>query len=115
MLRFFDSRPFVTAHKRSLGQGNISTPVCQSFCSQGSLYEFTSCQAAWSHVPSGVSLSAGLCLGGLCPEGLCPGRGSLSAGVSVRETPRTVMSGWYASYWNDFLFYINPFILSTCS
>ena len=29
------TQPIVTAHKRSLGQGNIFTPVCQSFCSQG--------------------------------------------------------------------------------
>ena len=29
--------------------------------------------------------------------------GSLSRGVSVRETP-TVKSGGYASYWNAFLF-----------
>ena len=44
--------------------------------------------------------------------GLCPG-GSLSRGtsvwevsvreVSVRETPHTVTSGRYASYWNAFL------------
>ena len=28
----------VTAHKRRLGQGNIFTPVCQSFCSWGKVY-----------------------------------------------------------------------------
>ena len=38
---------------------------------------------------------------------LCPGM-SLSRGVSVRETPHTVKSGRYASYWNAFLF-INSF------
>ena len=27
-----------TARKRSLGQGNVFTPVCQSFCSQGGLH-----------------------------------------------------------------------------
>ena len=27
-------RPFVTVRKRSLGQGNVLPPVCQSFCSQ---------------------------------------------------------------------------------
>ena len=83
--------------------------------------------------PRGVSVQEGLCPGGslsrgslsrgslsgvLCPEGgicprggLCPGRGvylqaggSLSRGVSVRETPHTVTSGRYASYWNAFLF-----------
>ena len=34
-------------------------------------------------------------------------RGSLSRRVSVRETPRTVTSGRYASYWNAFLFSCN--------
>ena len=46
-----------TARKRSLWQGNVFTPVCQSFCSQGgsrgSLYDVTSCLDAWSHVPTG--------------------------------------------------------------
>ena len=38
--------------------------------------------------------------GDLCPGGLCLGGGSLSRGVSVRETPhrRTVTCGRYASY-----------------
>ena len=26
---------FITARKRGLGQANVFTPVCQSFCSQG--------------------------------------------------------------------------------
>ena len=66
----------------------------------------------------GGSLSRGLYPGGLCPGGLCPqgwvsvhrggslstGSGSLSEGVSVRETPGTVTSGRYSSYWNAFLF-----------
>ena len=67
-----------------------------------------------------VSVQGGLCLrgvsvqGGLCPRlGLCPGGslswgvfvwGSLSRGVSVTETPCTVMSRQYTSYWNLFLF-----------
>ena len=45
----------ITARKRSLGQGNIFTGMCQSFCPwgrEGSLYDVTSCLAAWSHVPS---------------------------------------------------------------
>ena len=42
-----------------------------------------------------VSRGRGLCRGG----GLCPG------GVSVRETPSTVTSGQYTSYWNAFLFF----------
>ena len=53
------------------------------------------------------SLSGGLCSGGSLSGGLCSGR-CLSRGVSVRgvsvmETPRTVMSRRYASYWNAFL------------
>ena len=78
---------------------------------------------------SGGSLSGGLCPGGLCPRGLCPegpclgvsvqgvsfwrylsegaslARGSLSKGVSVRETPHhMVICGQYASHWNAFLY-----------
>ena len=49
--------------------------------------------------PGGVSVQVGLCPGkvGLCPRVLSP-RGSLSRGVSVRETPHMVTSGRYASY-----------------
>ena len=37
--------------------------------------------------------------------GLCLGREGLSPGGSLSGRPtRTVMSGWYASYWNAFLF-----------
>ena len=62
----------------------------------------------------GGSLSGGsLCRqGGLCTGrgslsrqgGLCPGRGVSVQGVSVGETPHTLTSGRYASYWNAFLF-----------
>ena len=82
----------------------------------------------------GVSLSGGgvsvqgwgTFPGGLCPEGGSLSRGeslsrrgvSLSGGgVSVqgrglclnRDSPRTVTSGRYASYWNEFLSF-SPFI-----
>ena len=73
-----------------------------SFCSQGgSLFQHAP-QVTWP----GGSLSGGvLCpVGGLCPGGSLSGWRSLSGGVSVRETPRMVMSGRYASYWNAFLF-----------
>ena len=56
--------------------------------------------------PGGVLSRAGPCPGGsLSRRGSLSG-GSLSRGVSVRETPHTVASGWYASYWNAFLFII---------
>ena len=81
------------ACKRSLGQGNVFAPVCHSV-QGGSLYDVTSCLAAWSHIPSGGSLSrgslsgvsvqggslSGVSVGGgslsredLCRGGLCPG------------------------------------------
>ena len=50
----------------------------------------------------GVSVKGCLCLGDLCPVGFWSS-GSLSNGVSVRETPPTVKSGQYAFFWNAFL------------
>ena len=76
---------FIAARKRSLRQGNVFTSVCQSFCSGGSLYDVTSCLAAWCHAPfARVSLwSHVLSRGCLCVwshipsgEGLCSGGGS---------------------------------------
>ena len=61
----------------------------------------------------GVSVQRGsVGEGVLCREGgaVCPGRevsvqgrGLCPGGISVRETPRTVKSRRYASYWNAFL------------
>ena len=48
----------ITARKRSLVQGNVFIRMCHSV-QGGSLYDVTSCLAAWSHVPSGGSLSRG--------------------------------------------------------
>ena len=62
------------------------------------------------NVFTGVCLSS---MGSLCPGGLGPAGvavegaylsgGSMSWGVSGRETPRTVTCGRYTSYWNAFL------------
>ena len=42
----------ITARKPSLGQGNVFTNVCHVVHrGEGSLYDVTSCLAAWSHVP----------------------------------------------------------------
>ena len=58
--------------------------------------------SVWGGSLSGVFVWVGLGPGGSL-GGLCPG-GSLSgAGLLGRETPRTVSSGRYASYWNAFL------------
>ena len=49
-----------------------------------------------------VSVGGAVCLGDSLSRGGSLSEGSLSRGVSVMETPRMVMSGWYASYWNAF-------------
>ena len=96
----------VTACKRSLGQGNVLTPVCHSVHRWKSLSNY-----AQQVTLPGVSIREGLCPGGfsvllgesLARKGLCP-RGSLSRGVSVRDTPsppgrdpRTETSGQFTS------------------
>ena len=68
-----------------LGQGNIFTGMCQSFCSQG----------LWCHFLSGC-LVPGSFQGCLCPRGLCHAgsvRGSLSRGLSGGLLSRE-MSVW---------------------
>ena len=80
-----------------LFMGGVSVPAC------------TTGHITWG-LSREVSVQGGLCLGGLCPGGVCWGslsKGvSIKGGVSVRETPRTVTSGRYASYWNAFLLII---------
>ena len=81
-------------------QGNVITPVCQSFCSQGvSVSACTTGHMTGGLCPGG-SLSSGSLSGALCPGGL-----------SLR-TLRTITRGWYASYSNAFLFQ-NNFSCST--
>ena len=55
---------FVITHKRSLGQGNIFTSVCQEFCSQGGAWCRGECLVpggAWSggHQPPDMAAAAG--------------------------------------------------------
>ena len=99
--------------KEVLGQGNVFTPVCQSFCLQGGSRSLSSGVSVWVFSVrwalsrgglcpvgflSGCSLSGELCpegvsvQGDLCPAGVSVQRGSLSGEslsgkVSVRETP----------------------------
>ena len=112
----------VTVRKQSLGRGTIFLPVC--LFTGGSLYDVTSCLAAWSHVPSGGSLSLVTCSfgglylgvsvqgvsvwgslsGGSLSRGFLSG-GSLSRRVSSwQRTHHTVRSRRYACYSNAFLF-----------
>ena len=77
-----------TARKRSLGQGNIFTSVCQEFCSRG-----------------GCLLGGGGCLlpQGSAPAGVPGPRGCL---VETPPAPDGYCCARYASYWNAFLFFI---------
>ena len=90
-----------TARKRSLGKGNIFTGICLS--TAGSLYDFTSCLAAWSMF---LLTGRSLCL---VPYSFCGEGGSVQGSLPDRVAPGhrppcTVKSGRYASYWNAFLF-----------
>ena len=123
-----------TARKRSLGQGNVFTPVCHSvhrgslsgggevcpggLCLGGSpaggrvSVQGGLCPGVVSAQGGGSVCPGGLCLGGLCPEGSLPRGISVQGGRgSVQEDPtRMVKSGRYASYWNAFLLFYHIFI-----
>ena len=69
----------ITARKRSFGQGNLVTPVCQLFCSEGGVYPsmqwvrwcvYTRMQFTDGCLPRGVCLPGGVCVGvGCTPPG----------------------------------------------
>ena len=97
--------------------GGVSVPACTTgHMTMGVSVQGVSVPACTTgHMTRGVCpmglVQGGLCWGGLCPRGVCPGGWSRGVsvhpgvslcGVSVRETPHTVTSGWYASYWNAF-------------
>ena len=102
-----------TTCKRSLGQGNIFTSVCQEFCSVGRCYPSMHCR--WypsmpcSRSPGGSApggcLLQGVCSGGVCSwEGGCLLRGVCSWGGAWWRPPWDgYCCGRYASYWNAFL------------
>ena len=72
-----------TAHKRSLGQGNMfRSCVCQEFCPRGVWYHR---RGAWSRGVPGT----GGCL--------------LPGGCAWWRPPHSYCCGQYASYWNAFL------------
>ena len=62
----------------------------------------------------GVSVWGYLCPGGLCPGGLCPG-GLCQGGLWHGDSPQTVTSGRYISYWNAFLLYHTFYNISSSS
>ena len=93
---------FITARKRSLGQGNIFTSMCQEFCSQGVGVVCTI--ACWDTTPGKADpLGKETPWQGRNPPGKettpWQGRPPHSACWEIRST-----SGRYASYWNAILF-----------
>ena len=112
----------ITGHKRSLGQGNIFTSVCHSFCPKGrGLHPRGSASR-------GVSASRGsLHPGGLHPGGVCIQEWSVFRGVSAsgggvcsqgggQTPPHRILStrGRYASYWNAFLYLVYSLTFKIC-
>ena len=91
----------ITARKRSLGQGNISSSVCQGFCLRGGVPGLSGCL-----VPGGGAWSrGGVWSRGLSGPGGCLGLGVSSLGGVWVEIPRDgYCCGRYTSYWNAFLF-----------
>ena len=86
LVMFIPHTRVFTAHKRSLGQGNIFIGVCQEFCSQGEgvsapgvcLLQGDVCSVGMSAPGEGVSGPGGVCLllGGVYSRGVClPGGG----------------------------------------
>ena len=81
-----------TARKRSLGQDNIFTSVCQEFCPRGGV---CSAGGAWSW--GGLSAPGVPGPRGVCSQDGSAPRGGVPAGDPLRTARR------YASYWNAFL------------
>ena len=100
----------ITARKRSLGQGNIFTPVRHSVhrggvrgCSEG-----VCVVAPRGHVWLLLGGVRGCSRGGVlgCSRGVACVVAPGGVDGIRRDTEIQSMSGWYASYWNAFLSYI---------
>ena len=90
----------ITARKRSLGQGNVFTGMCHSFCPQGRV-GFPACITGYMTggcLPPGGSASSRWGGGGLHP-GADPPPPRYMGYYEIWS-----ISGQYASYWNAFLF-----------
>ena len=113
----------ITARKRSLGQGNIFTPVCHSVHRIGGVHGcWRVCMVAGGHawLPGGGGVhGGGACVvakGGMhgfgghawLPEGHAwlPGGHAWLPGVCIGYNQIESMSRRYASYWNAFLFHV---------
>ena len=89
----------ITARKRTQGGLCPGGSLSRGSLSRGVSVQGVSVQGV--SVQRGSQFRGGLCPGGLCLQGgLCPEGGSLSQ----RSPPVRRKSGWYASYWNVFVF-----------
>ena len=95
---------FITARKRSLGQGDAFIAsvifVQGGLCLGGSLSRRVSVQGV--SVQGSLSGRGALCLGGACPGGSLS-RGRSLSGRPLDRDPPTVKSRRYVFYWNAFL------------
>ena len=104
----------ITARKRSLGQGNVFTPVCQSFCSQGGVCPTPldadppdADPSGYRHLVPWMQTLPGIrsTCGRYDPPLDAPGYGQHADGTIPPGCPGIRSTfGRYASYWNAFLF-----------
>ena len=110
LCRISASYYIITARKRSLGQGNIFTSVCQEFCSQGGCLLLGGCL-----LPGGACSWRVPAPGGVWSQGVpAPGGGLFQGGVpapggGLVKTPRmasvaggTHPAGMHSCYFNDY-------------
>ena len=86
----------ITTCKRSLGQGNIFSSMCQEFCSQGGVC-LSACWDTTTPLGPGTSL-----------EQTPPGPGTPLEQTPLHSACWEIWStsGWYVSYWNAILLVI---------
>ena len=97
----------VTARKRSLGQGNIFTPVCHSVNRGGGIPACIAGGIPTCLAAGGCAIRACLAAGGVPDPGdLLLGGSAPGGGVSGGDQPDGYCCGRYASYWNAFLLLI---------
>ena len=105
---------FLTCHfyrpHTKLPEGNVFTPVCMSFCSQGGRVACIAGGHAWQ---VGACMAGGMCgrgcawwgracvAGGMHSMGTCTVGACVAGGCACRRDSHS--SGRYTSYWNAFL------------
>ena len=99
--RFSFKVSFITARKRSLGQGNIFRSMCQEFCPRGGGVCLSACWGAplWDQAPPPQDRHPSGTRHTPPGPGTHPSRSR--ACWEIRST-----SGWYASYWNAFFLFV---------